>query len=730
MEQMLEITGTVEAIVYRNESNGYTVLELAGDEEITAVGIMPSVSPGEEVKLIGSYKKHPSYGEQFAVTACEQSMPKNTAGILKYLSSRAIKGIGPSMAQRLVKQFGEDTLTVMENEPERVAQVKGISLDKAREISEQLKQTVGIRELIAHLSGFGVTPLSCIRVWKHYGSNALKYIEENPFVLCDEEFEIPFETVDLIAKKQNRANDEIYRIRAGISHVLSHNRLNGHTCLPKDKLVSTTASFLSVDNEKAVQALDEMIFDNTVITADVGGNEFIFTPSLYQCEAYIAARIKMLLRFSPPVIPRVDEQIEHIEQQEGLEYASLQREAIRQAMTTGLLILTGGPGTGKTTTLNAIITILKQNGQKVLLAAPTGRAAQRMSEVTGCEAKTIHRLLEVGWDRDDKPVFKKNEKNLLNCDALIIDEVSMVDTVIFDSLMKAMPLGCRLILVGDSNQLPSVGAGNVLADLIASGIMPVVALNEIFRQSMESLIVTNAHKIVNGEYPVLDRRDKDFFYLSQVTAEDVSQTVKDLTSRRLPNSYGYSPFDDIQVLCPGRKGMLGANELNKKLQQSVNPKSDSKPEITVGATAFRLGDKVMQVKNNYDITFYKDNGEVGQGIFNGDIGRLVEINKATKIMKVRFDDKVAVYDADSAVELDLAYATTVHKSQGNEFEAVIIPVFRMAPQLCYRNLLYTAVTRAKKLLILVGTGSTVADMVDNNRKTLRYSGLKDFLLKD
>ncbi|MGN0559380.1 MAG: ATP-dependent RecD-like DNA helicase [Acutalibacteraceae bacterium] len=730
MEQMLEITGTVEAIVYRNESNGYTVLELAGDEEITAVGIMPSVSPGEEVKLIGSYKKHPSYGEQFAVTACEQSMPKNTAGILKYLSSRAIKGIGPSMAQRLVKQFGEDTLTVMENEPERVAQVKGISLDKAKEISEQLKQTVGIRELIAHLSGFGVTPLSCIKVWQRYGSNALKYIEENPFLLCDEEFEIPFETVDLIAKKQNRANDEIYRIRAGISHVLSHNRLNGHTCLPKDKLISTTASFLSVEKEKAVQALDEMVFDNTVITADVGGNEFIFTPSLYQCEAYIAARIKMLLRFSPPVIPRVDEQIEHIEQQEGLEYASLQREAIKQAMTTGLLILTGGPGTGKTTTLNAIITILKQNGQKVLLAAPTGRAAQRMSEVTGCEAKTIHRLLEVGWDRDDKPVFKKNEKNLLNCDALIIDEVSMVDTVIFDSLMKAMPLGCRLILVGDSNQLPSVGAGNVLADLIASGIMPVVALNEIFRQSMESLIVTNAHKIVNGEYPVLDRRDKDFFYLSQVTAETVAQTVTDLTSRRLPNSYGYSPFDDIQVLCPGRKGMLGANELNKKLQLAVNPKSDSKPEITVGATAFRLGDKVMQVKNNYDITFYKDNGEIGQGIFNGDIGRLVEINKATKIMKVRFDDKVAVYDADSAVELDLAYATTVHKSQGNEFEAVIIPVFRMAPQLCYRNLLYTAVTRAKKLLILVGTGSTVVDMVDNNRKTLRYSGLKDFLLKD
>lgn len=730
MEQMLEITGTVEAIVYRNESNGYTVLELAGDEEITAVGIMPSVSPGEEVKLIGSYKKHPSYGEQFAVTACEQSMPKNTAGILKYLSSRAIKGVGPSTAQRLVRQFGEDTLTVMENEPERVAQVKGISLDKAREISEQLKQTVGIRELIAHLSGFGVTPLSCIKVWKRYGSNALKYIEENPFVLCDDEFEISFETVDLIAKKQNRANDEIYRIRAGISHVLSHNRLNGHTCLPKDKLVSTTASFLSVEKEKAVQALDEMIFDNTVITAVVGENDFIFTPSLYQCEAYIAARIKMLLRFSPPVIPRVDEQIEHIEQQEGLEYASLQREAIRQAMNTGLLILTGGPGTGKTTTLNAIITILKQNGQKVLLAAPTGRAAQRMSEVTGCEAKTIHRLLEVGWDRDDKPVFKKNEKNLLNCDALIIDEVSMVDTVIFDSLMKAMPLGCRLILVGDSNQLPSVGAGNVLADLIASGIMPVVALNEIFRQSMESLIVTNAHKIVNGEYPVLDRRDKDFFYLSQVTAENVSQTVTDLASRRLPNSYGYSPFDDIQVLCPGRKGMLGANELNKKLQQAVNPKSDSKPEITVGAVAFRLGDKVMQVKNNYDITFYKDNGEIGQGIFNGDIGRLVEINKATKIMKVRFDDKVAVYDADSAVELDLAYATTVHKSQGNEFEAVIIPVFRMAPQLCYRNLLYTAVTRAKKLLILVGTGSTIVDMVDNNRKTLRYSGLKDFLLKD
>lgn len=730
MEQMLELTGTVETIVYRNEKNGYTVIELAGDEEITAVGIMPDVNPGEEVKLIGSYKKHPSYGVQFSVSVCEQSMPKNTAGILKYLSSGTIKGVGPSTAQRLVKQFGADTLDVIENEPERVATIKGITLEKAKAMSEQLRQAVGIRELMVKLSNYGISPHSSVLVWKRYGARAIQYIEENPYILCDGDFDISFEAVDLIAKNQNREPDEICRVRAGVSHVLLHNRGNGHTCLPKEKLIATASGFLSVDREKAEQALDEMIFDNSVICEKLGDKDFIFTPQLYQCETYIAARIKMLLRFSPPAIPKVDEQISAIEKSENLQYAQLQKEAIRQAMNTGLLILTGGPGTGKTTTLNAIITILKNNGQKVFLAAPTGRAAQRMSEVTGCEAKTIHRLLEVGWDREDRPIFKKNEKNLLNCDALIVDEVSMVDTVIFDSLIRALPLGCRLILVGDSDQLPSVGAGNVLADLTGSGIMPVVALKEIFRQSMESLIVTNAHKIVNGEYPVLDRHDRDFFFLSELTAEGITKTVTDLFSRRLPNSYGYTPFEDIQVLCPGRKGILGANELNKKLQAAVNPKKDGKPEFTVGTTVFRLGDKVMQMKNNYDITFYKDDGEVGQGIFNGDIGRLEEINRSAKNMKIRFDDKVAIYDMDSAQELDLAYATTVHKSQGNEFEAVIIPMFRGAPQLCYRNLLYTAVTRAKKLMILVGTGSTVVSMVDNNRKTLRYSGLKEFLLRD
>lgn len=730
-QKLFELSGEVETIVYRNSDNGYTVLEIGGaDEAITAVGIMPLVNVGEEVKLIGSFKNHPSYGSQFSVTACERSMPSTVAGILKYLSSGAIKGIGPATAQRIISEFGEATLEVIQNEPERLAQVRGISLDKAKQMSEQLSQAVGIRELILYLSEFGINPQDAVRVWKQFGNRASRVIEENPFIICIEGIDIPFDCADRIARKLNVSVDDQCRIRAGITYVLNHNRNNGHTCLPKDKLIETSCKFLQIEQIQAITAIAEMTEDGTIIEDTVDNQPFIFMPSLHQSEMYIAARMKMILRYSSALIPNVDQSIEAIEKEQNIQYAQLQKIAIKQALNTGLLILTGGPGTGKTTTLNAIIEILKDNGQKVFLAAPTGRAAQRMSELTGCEAKTIHRLLEVSWDKDDHPVFKRNEKNMLNCDALIVDELSMVDSMLFDSVTKALPMGCRLILVGDSDQLPSVGAGNVLADLINSGIMPVVSLSEIFRQSMESMIVTNAHKIVNGEMPVLDCRDKDFFFLPCNSRDAITKTIVDLCSTRLPNTYGYSPFEDIQVLSPGRKGELGANDLNEKLQTAINPSSADKQEITVGYNTFRLGDKVMQIKNNYNISWSRDDGECGEGIFNGDIGRLVEINKSTKNIKVRFDDKVAVYDIDSAVELSLAYASTVHKSQGNEFEAVIMPMYRGAPQLYYRNLLYTAVTRAKKLLILVGNTQTVEQMVNNNRRTKRYSGLCEFLLRD
>lgn len=728
-EQLYELTGSVETIIYRNEENGYTVMELAGEESmITATGVMPLVNVGETVKLFGVFKNHPSYGEQFAVQAFERAMPENMDGILKYLSSGAVKGIGPATARRLVLEFGADTLSVLENEPERVAKLKGISLNKAQEISEQLKRMIGIRELMIYLANYSISPGATVKIWKRLGNNAIPMIEENPYVLCEEGLGISFDTADMIALSHDQPKDARVRVRAALAHVLSHNRLNGHTCLPADKLLPTTAQLLEVEPEVCEAALKEMIDDSSLVEDTIDGVDYIFLPSLYDCENYIAARIKMLLRYPAMVIDGADEKIARIEKNDRIEYAELQKKAIHDALTTGLLILTGGPGTGKTTTLNAIIRLLKESGQKVALCAPTGRAAQRMTAVTGEEAKTIHRLLEVSYDIEDKPAFKRNERNLLSCDALIIDEVSMVDSQLLESVMRALPLSCRLILVGDSNQLPSVGAGNVLHDLIASGIIPVVTLTEIFRQSMQSLIVMNAHKIISGEMPDIKRRDNDFFFMYSPTYEDIAYTIGDLCNRRLKNTYGYNMLDNIQVLSPTKKTMLGTFELNNRLQSLVNPKPAR--AVKVGYYTIGEGDKVMQSKNNYNILWTRDDGEIGEGVFNGDIGVMVEVNTAAKQYKVRFDDKVATYDSDSVSELELAYACTVHKSQGNEFDCVVMPMFRGAPQLMYRNLLYTAVTRAKKMLIIVGDEKALRYMVNNNRRQLRFSGLRAFLVRE
>ena len=731
-DTIYEVCGEVERIVYRNEENEYTVIELnCGDESITAVGTMPLVYEGEELKLVGTFTSHPSYGEQFSVSAFERSIPKTTIGILKYLSSGAIKGIGPSTAARLVKEFGERTLDVLENDPKRVALLKGISLEKAESFSNQMKSNSSIRDLLAYLSGYGVSPQDALALWKKFGNDTIKIIEDNPFTLCFDGSSIPFETADSIAKSKHFENDSSVRIRAGLVYALNHNRRSGHTCLPEDKLIAAAASFLEVEPFKVETALNDMVFDNTLIKTEFSGRMFIFIPELFRSESYIAARLKMLLRCPVDPVKKIEKHITDIEKRTGINYADLQKEAIQQALNKGLLVLTGGPGTGKTTTLNGIISILKSLGQTVLLAAPTGRAAQRMSEVTGCEAKTIHRLLEVQFNQQDQPEFKKNENNMLNCDALIVDELSMVDVYIFESVLRALPLGCRIILVGDSNQLPSVGAGNVLADLIASNKIPVVALNEIFRQSQQSLIVTNAHKIVNGDLPDLDIKDNDFFFLARNNPLDARELIVSLCSERLPKSYNFSPVTDIQVLCPGRKGILGTNEINKALREILNPPAKHKDEITFGFMTFRTGDKVMQVKNNYSISWIReDTGEYGEGIFNGDIGIIEKIDKVTKKMQIRFDERIAVYEGDSASDLELSYACTVHKSQGNEFEAVIIPVIKNSQFLFYRNLLYTGVTRAKKLLILTGTKESIKEMVDNNLRTLRYSGLKNMLISD
>ena len=725
--EMLELTGTVGTIIYRNEDNGYTVIELDDEDETTAVGIMPDVNPGENVRLIGAFKPHASYGMQFSVTAYEKSMPEDVAGILSYLSSGSIKGIGPSTAALLVGEFGSKTLEALENEPQRVAKLKGISLKKAVDISRQLRENSGIRELMLYLAEYDISPASAVRIYKSFGSHSIEEIKRNPYSLVGEDFGIGFEKADKIAIKQGREPNEKIRVRAGLAFVLRHNRSNGHTCLPQDKLTETTKNFLQIDSAVCERVLEEMIVDNSLIRYETANREYIFETDMFRTESYIAARLKMMLRFPAAVIPDIDEHIKAIEDYNGIKYAELQKEAITQALSRGLLVLTGGPGTGKTTTLNAIIRILKNKGQTVMLCAPTGRAAQRMSEVTGDEAKTIHRLLEVAWNRSDRPEFKRNEKNMLKCDALIIDEVSMVDAPLFESVMRALPLGCRLILVGDSHQLPSVGAGNILDDLVSSEMIPVVALTEIFRQSMESLIVTNAHRIVHGEMPELNVKDRDFFFLRCDNSEVINKTVLELCRNRLPRAYGYDILKDIQILSPARKGELGVNELNTTLQQAVNPKADGKNEMSVGKRVFREGDKVMQTRNNYDLLWVKDDGETGSGIFNGEIGIIESIQKKSRIIKIRFDDKVASLDFDFAAELDLAYATTVHKSQGNEFEAVVMPLFRGAPMLMYRNLLYTAVTRAKKLLIIVGSESVVERMVGNDRKNKRYSGLKYFL---
>lgn len=730
-EKLLQLEGAVENIVYRNEENGYTVIEISdSDDYITAVGIMPQVGVGDTVKLTGNYITHRNYGRQFSASICEICRPTESADILRYLSSGAIKGIGAATAQRLVAEFGEATLDVMENEPERVALLKGISKSKAEDFSLQLKTNSGVRTLMLYLGEYGISNTSSVKIYNSFGPSCVDRIKANPYILCEGDFGVSFESADFIAKKESLEPESNVRLRAGITYVLRHNERNGHTCLPKDKLLKTSADFLGVNPEKVNECMEEMLFDRSLIGDKFDETEFVFTPQLHLSETYVSSRIKMLLKFPSEKIKDIDKEIEICEKNDGITYAELQKQAITSALTEGMLVLTGGPGTGKTTTLNAIIKIMKEKGKKVLLSAPTGRAAQRMSELTGDEAKTLHRLLEVSWDKQDNPVFNKNERNQLKCDALIVDEVSMVDTFIFESVMRALPLGCRLILVGDSDQLPSVGPGNVLGDLIDSGILPVVRLNEIFRQAQQSLIVTNAHKIVNGEMPVLNKADKDFFFLQRNNKTEVTNVITDLCVNRLPKAYGYSAFENIQVLSPSKKGELGTAELNHKLQNALNPKSDDKAEVTIGSKTFRTGDKVMQIKNNYDIRWFKDNGETGEGIFNGDIGIIERIDKKVKMLKISFYDKTAMYTYESASDLDFAYAVTVHKSQGNEFDAVIIPMFSGPPQLYYRNLLYTAVTRAKKTLILVGNPQTVEYMVNNNRRTKRYSGLKEFLLRD
>ncbi|MBQ1546341.1 MAG: ATP-dependent RecD-like DNA helicase [Clostridia bacterium] len=735
-----EISGFVDEIRFRNEKNGYSVVLIrTEDSMITATGGLSGLDEGEQVTLRGEYTTHAVYGEQFSVSSYTREAPTTKTAILKYLSSSAVKGIGAATAKRIIDKFGDESLEVIENEPERLTELRGISEEKARDLSEQIKKAFGFKELVMYLSPYNVTPERAVRIWKKYGLRAQTMIKNNPYILCEDDIGIPFEKADEIAHKMDTEIEPSYCIRAALSYALRQGAQNGFTCMPRDELIGKCVSItkrkyypneiLDVIND---MCSDVSLYSDTLID---NGEEMISLPDHHRAEQNTAARLKTLMQFPPRMISDIDKRISQIEEKDGIQYAELQKEAITTALTKGALILTGGPGTGKTTTLNAIIRILKESGEKVSLAAPTGRAAQRMSDVTGCEAKTIHRLLEVEWTDEERHAFHKNETNQLSCTALIIDEVSMLDALLMDSVMRAIPLGCRLILVGDSDQLPSVGAGNVLKDLITSDVIPTVALNEIFRQSMQSLIITNAHRINKGTYPVLDQVDSDFFFMPCSSAGEVIDTVKSLCTVRLPNAYGYSPMTDIQVLSPSRKNRYASSavdteSLNKALQDAVNPNNGNKKELTVGERILRVGDKVMQTRNNYDLAWERDNGTTGSGVFNGEIGVLSSINTKDRSCTVTIDDKTVKYTNDDLTELEHAYCTTIHKSQGNEFTAVIIPLWKTPHLLLYRNLLYTGVTRAKKLLIIIGDANEVAAMTRNEKKNTRYSLLGEFLSRE
>lgn len=726
---LLELYGSVDRVTYHNDKNQYTVLDLATEGGmVTVVGAFPFVSEGEELRVYGTWQSHPSFGDQFKAETFERARPATTAAILKYLSSGAVKGVGPAMAQRIIQTFGEKALEVMENDPQRLSQIKGITLEKAQEIGGELKRVYGIRELMMFLGAYGVRPEQTVLVWKQFGEASIACIQEDPYCLCGEGMDISFEIADAIAESMEKSPDDLGRVQAGILYVLRHNLNNGHTCLPLDKLAQAANQILGVSPEAVQDGIYTLCQGFHTVCETFGGREFLFLQKQHVSETYIAARMKAMLSMAPNAIGGAEGKIAAIEKKRGIQYADKQREAIRAALEQGILILTGGPGTGKTTTLNAIIHLLKEAGERVYLAAPTGRAAKRMSELTGEEAKTIHRLLQVDWDEQDNPVFTRNERNPLECDCLVIDELSMVDSYLFESVLRALPFSCRLVLVGDNDQLPSVGAGNVLGDLMASGLFPTVELKEIFRQSMESLIVLSAHRIVEGKMPELRRHDSDFFFLPQEEAGKAAQLIVSLCSVRLPRSYGYSSVTDIQVLCPGRKGELGTVELNKHLREAINPPSKAKKETKVNGILFREGDKVMQIRNDYNLPWIKDDSTSGEGVFNGDMGVITEIDRPGGAIHVRIDDKDVLYDFEhAATELEPAYAVTVHKSQGNEFPAVVIPVLGPPRQLCYRNLLYTGVTRAKQLLILVGRRGVIDAMIENDRKTKRYTGLKWFL---
>ena len=726
-----EISGIIEKITYCNKQNGYTVCTVkSGREHITVVGSLPFVTVGDNIKFIGSYTVHPVYGKQFSAQMYETVAPKTVAAILRYLSSGIIKGVGPTTAERIVEKFGSDTLDIIQNHPEELQLIKGISHEKAMNISEEYKKQFGIRDLMLLLAPYQVSMEKCIRIFQVLGTKAGEKIKDNPYILCRDEIDFPFEHTEKIAFDLGISPDNEMRLSSGIEYILRKNLLNGHTCLPRKKLVNVAVKMLESDELRIEQICDKMIENMLICTKTVNDSDFLMLPEYFNAEEYIAARLLAGKNYNNSKSFIDELEIDYVENKLSIKFEELQRTAIKNAFSSRVFVLTGGPGTGKTTTLNAIIELFEQRDVNIQLAAPTGRAAKRMTELTGREAKTIHRLLEVEWTGDDGKKFSRNERNPLECEVIIIDEASMIDSLLFESLLRALKISCRIILVGDTDQLPSVSAGNVLNDILASNMYSAVCLKKVFRQAVESTIITNAHAIINGEPSDMSNKNNDFFILHKNNAFDVCNTVLELCEQRLPKAYGFDSLTDIQVLCPSRKAETGTANLNNLLQATLNPKQDGQPQLAYKGVYFRTGDKVMQIKNNYDLQWQRDNGDIGYGVFNGDVGYITLIDIKGGIIKVKFDDRTATYFAENIGELELAYAVTVHKSQGSEFECVILPLFDIPTQLLYRNLLYTAVTRAKKMLVIVGSEAVYNQMAQNDRKTLRYTMLKEFLIEN
>lgn len=724
-EEREEVSGTVERVVYQNEGNGYTVCELSAEdgEEITVTGILPFLGVGEIIRAFGKWEVHATYGRQFHVEEFEKRLPGDEAAIRKYLSSRIIKGIGPVTAGKLVDKYGVDTFDVIENHPDWLAEFPGITPKKAKKISEDFKEQFGIRSVMMFCRDF-FGPSTAVKVYKRFGGSAVDVIKRNPFALCDEVRGVGFETADRIAASLGMPGDSAERVSSGIKYLLTFNaRQNGHTFLPKERLLEGACSLLGVGEEHVERALAYLKENKEVVSVRYEGRECLYLKEYYDAEKFIADKLDLLDSLTV-TLPDTDvlRFISQIEYETGMEYAVNQKKAIMAALKNGVMILTGGPGTGKTTVVRAALLVFDRMGLKVALAAPTGRAAKRMSDAASREAKTIHRLLEMEYSEDDEPRFLKNEKDLLSEDVIIIDEMSMVDTLLFESLLRAVKPGARVILIGDADQLPSVGAGNVMNDLIASDRFRTVKLKEVFRQARESLIVINAHEINNGEYPKLDAKDGDFFFLNRKTEEEIAGTIVNLVVSRLPKAYPDRFRGGIQVITPMHKGGVGTLILNEKLQAALNPPDRRKKEKKVRDRVFREGDRIMQIRNNYDIEWTRGE-QIGVGIFNGDIGIIEAIDFDNETMRINFDERIADYEFAALEDLEHAFAITIHKSQGSEYPVVIMPVTEGSPRMMTRNLLYTAVTRAQEMVILVGRPEYVMAMVDNDRHVQRYTGL-------